>query len=64
MAKAHVIDLATARAKVRAGGLLVCAYEDEAKCRQLNLDGAMSLRAFQARVPTLAKDQDIVFYCA
>jgi hypothetical protein len=33
--------------------LLVCAYEDEAKCRMLNLDGSISLVSFQSRVSSL-----------
>jgi len=45
-------------------GLLVCAYEDEAKCRMLNLDGSITLASLQYRVGSLPKAQEIIFYCA
>jgi hypothetical protein len=41
--------------------LLVCAYEDEAKCRMLNLDGSISFTSFKSRV-SLPKSQEIIFY--
>jgi hypothetical protein len=44
--------------------LLVCAYEDEAKCRMLNLDGSITLASLQYRVGSLPKAQEIIFYCA
>lgn len=44
--------------------LLVCAYEDEAKCRMVNLDGSISLKEFQSRVGSVPKTQEIIFYCA
>jgi hypothetical protein len=51
--------------RVKAGeALLVCAYADEAKCRSMQLEGALFLREFLDRLPGLAKDQEIVFYCA
>jgi hypothetical protein len=49
--------------KTKAGqALLVCAYEDEAKCRMFNLDGSMSLTGFESKVKSLPKNQEIVFY--
>jgi hypothetical protein len=44
--------------------LLVCAYEDDAKFKRLQLEGAISFNAFKSKLPSLAKDQEIVFYCA
>jgi hypothetical protein len=44
--------------------LLVCAYEDDAKFKKLQLQGAISLNEFKSRLPSLAKPQEIVFYCA
>jgi hypothetical protein len=44
--------------------LLVCAYEDDAKCRMVNLDGSISLTSFQSRVGSLPKTQNIIFFCA
>ncbi len=42
--------------------LLVCAYEDESRFRQMQLEGAISFSHFQTRLPALPKDQEIVFY--
>jgi hypothetical protein len=51
--------------KVESGEtLLVCAYDDEAKCQRLRLKGAMSLAELKSRLPNLPQDQEIVFYCA
>jgi hypothetical protein len=44
--------------------LLVCGYEDDAKFKQMHLEGAISFSDFKARLASLSKDQDIVFYCA
>ncbi len=44
--------------------LLVCAYEDEAKCRTFRLEGSISLSNFQSRVAALPKTQELIFYCA
>jgi hypothetical protein len=59
------IPVEEAHQKVVAGGaLLVCAYDDEAKCNKIKLDGAISLKSFESKVSTLPKTQEIVFYCA
>ena len=42
---------------------LVCAYDDD-RCAQLKLDQAQTLEEFATRVPSLSKDEEIVFYCA
>jgi len=53
------------RDKVTAGSaLLVCAYDDEGKFERNHLEGAISLDEFRSRLSSLAKDQEIVFYCA
>jgi hypothetical protein len=57
------IDVVQARERVLAGALLVCAYEDEARCRRLALDGAMSLPRFRTEAPTLPRDRELIFYC-
>lgn len=44
--------------------ILVCAYEDEAKCNTMMLRGAISLKEFESRLPNLKKDQPIIFFCA
>ena len=59
------IGVDEARRDVTSGkALLVCGYADEAKCRTLGLDGSISLADFEARVPSLPKSQEIVFFCA
>jgi hypothetical protein len=42
--------------------LLVCAYEDEAKFKKVRLQGAISFNEFKSKLPSLSKDQEIVFY--
>ena len=49
--------------KLKSGkALLVCAYEDEAKFKKMHLQGAISFNAFKSKLPSLGKDQEIVFY--
>ncbi len=43
--------------------LLVCAYDDERTYRRMRLEGAISLRELLSRLPSLPRDQEIVFYC-
>ena len=42
--------------------LLVCAYENEARHRMLNLEGSISLANFRSRLASLPKTQEIIFY--
>lgn len=59
------IDATQAREKSRTGeAVLVCAYEDENRCRQLLLDGAMTLAEFEATLSTRSRNDEIIFYCA
>ena len=49
--------------KLNAGKiLLVCAYEDDAKFKMMQLEGAISLNEFKSKLPSIAKDQEIIFY--
>jgi rhodanese-related sulfurtransferase len=51
--------------KVKAGqAILVCGYEDEEKFKAMRLEGAVSFAGFQALLPSLPKDREIIFYCA
>jgi rhodanese-related sulfurtransferase len=53
------------RPKVDAGeALLVCAYDEDWKFQQMHLSGAISHSELRSRLPSLPKDQEIVFYCA
>ena len=59
------ISVEDAHRKVKANqALLVCAYEDEAKCKILNLEGSISLTSFQSKAASLPKSQEIIFFCA
>jgi hypothetical protein len=52
-----------AHEKVESGeALLVCAYDDEQRCREMKLEGSISLEELQSDLP--AKDKEIIFYCA
>jgi hypothetical protein len=54
-----------ARREVEAGrALLVCAYDDEAKYRQLRLENAIALHDLQRRVDSVPRNQTLIFYCA
>jgi len=54
-----------ARREVEAGrALLVCAYEDESKSRQLRLQNAIALHDLQRRVDSVPHNQTLIFYCA
>jgi hypothetical protein len=44
--------------------VLVCGYDDDAKCQQIGLDGSISLAELQSRLPALPKSQEIIFFCA
>ena len=65
MADIERISVEQAHQRVNANqALLVCAYEDDAKCRMVNLDGSISLTSLQSRVGSLSKTHEIIFYCA
>jgi hypothetical protein len=52
-----------AHQKLKAGkAVLVCAYEDEAKFKMMRLRGAISFNEFKFKLPSLRKDQEIIFY--
>lgn len=50
--------------KAPSPALLVCAYDDEEKCRSMRLPDSLTLRELNDRLPSLSKDQELVFYCA
>ena len=61
---ARRIEPTEARKHEEQGALLVCAYDDDAKCRGMLLDGAITLKDLQAREKDLPKNTEITFYCA
>jgi hypothetical protein len=61
---AERIPAAEARREVAAGALLVCAYDDEEKCRQNRLEGSITLAELEKRADSVPKDRELIFYCA
>ncbi len=64
-AKAPRVPVGYAHEEVTSGkALLVCAYPDVEVCAKIMLKGAINLKELEARLPSLKKDQEIIFYCA
>ena len=65
MAEVERIEAEEARGKVQRGdALLVCAYEDEAKCGSMRLEGAMTWGELKRQMASLPEDREIILYCA
>lgn len=58
------IDAQQAHAELESGALLVCAYDDPAKCAKYHLGGAVSLEDLHHQEASPIRDQEIIFYCA
>jgi hypothetical protein len=48
----------------REGALLVCAYEDDEKCRKFPLEDSMTMSGLRQRLQEIPVDREIIFYCA
>ena len=58
------IDVQRAYQKTRAGqATLVCAYQNDEKCRSILLDGALTYSEFLERRKTIPWNREIIFYC-
>ena len=46
--------------------LLICAYDDDEKCRRLQLDRSLTLRELEEllRQGEVPRDRELIFYCA
>jgi hypothetical protein len=44
--------------------LLVCAYDDNAKCAQMRLEGAITINELRQRLSSLPREQELILYCA
>jgi hypothetical protein len=65
MADVERIGVDEARRHVAAGqAMLVCAYDDEAKCNRIRVEGAMDLTQFKRQAALLPEDREVIFYCA
>lgn len=59
------INVAQARNDVQvADALLVCAYEEEDKCKDYQLEDSITLQEFNSKKDGLSEDREIIFYCA
>jgi hypothetical protein len=65
MTQPRRIDPREVRRRLQAGDglLLVCAYDSDAKFEQARIEGALPHSQLAARLPTLARDAELVFYC-
>ena len=62
---AERISVQEAYGKIKDGrALLVCGYEDDAKYQAVRLEMSMPFSGFLKKLPTLPRDQEIIFYCA
>ncbi len=58
------ISVEETRSKVLAGeAFLVCAYNDK-RCEGHLLEGALTRREFEEKLPLLPKEQEIIIYCS
>jgi len=53
-----------AREHLKSGALLICGYDSEEKFRANHLEGAISLAELKAREKQIARNDEIIFYCA
>jgi hypothetical protein len=59
------ISVEEARRKASAGeAILVCGYDDEAKCDRIRLPDAISMKRLERDAASMPKDREIIFYCA
>jgi hypothetical protein len=66
MSTATLVPAEYVREKLQSGAdtLLVCAYDDPAKCRKVRVDGAIDFATLEKQKESLARDREILFYCA
>jgi len=65
MAEATRIDPRETRKKIESGeALLVCAYDDEEKCSQMHLEGAMHMPELEEKLSEIPREKELIFYCA
>lgn len=58
------IPAAEVRKRLEEGAVLACAYDDEAKCRKMLVDGALTMDDLRGASAEILPDQEILFYCA
>ena len=45
------------------GALLVCAYDDMQKCRDMEIEESIPYPEFKTRLESVPKSKEIVFFC-
>ncbi|WP_129124877.1 rhodanese-like domain-containing protein [Geomonas oryzae] len=64
MAEVKRIQVQEARRKVQDGeALFVCAYDSEEMCGGIRLEKGLTMGEFNARLPEIPKEKEIIFYC-
>lgn len=48
----------------KSGAMLVCAYDSDEKCRKYHLEGAVHLEELKNQEGSIARDRELIFYCA
>jgi hypothetical protein len=43
--------------------ILVCAYDDSARCQRIHIDGAIPWTEFVRTLSGVPREQQVVFYC-
>lgn len=65
MAELTIISADDAYKKLKTGkALLACAYAEDEKFKKFNLTGAISLKDLESQLSRMAKNSEIIFYCA
>jgi hypothetical protein len=52
------------RMQTGADMIVVCAYDDPAKCSKIKIQGSIDYLQLESRLGAVPKDKEIVFYCA
>lgn len=58
------ISVQDARDRAGRGALLVCGYDDDAKCGRIRLQDAITMSELRPRLQNLSREQEIIVYCA
>lgn len=53
-----------AKRDIASGALFVCAYDDDEKCWQYQLDRSIPFSQFKRMEDSIPNEQEIIFYCA
>ena len=65
MSEVNLVAASEAYTRAKSGSaLLVCAYDSDEKFRNVHLEGALSLGEFKAKLNTIDRGKEIIFYCA